>query len=71
MPKPTTAMSASKCSCVVAALSLGQVRVSHEICMNGEWTDQGGVLLRPAEARRLGRALFRLADWAAARKDKA
>ena len=70
MPKHTTAMSPSKCNRVVAAPSLwfSQVRVSHEIHVNDEWIDQGGVMLNPAEARRLGRALVRLADWAAARK---
>ena len=71
MPKPIKVMSPSKCNRIVAVASFSRVRVSHEICMNGEWSDEGGVPLTAADARRLGHALLRLADWADATKRKA
>jgi hypothetical protein len=38
--------------------------------MNGKWQDEGGVPLRPVEARKLAKAMIRLADWIDARSKR-
>lgn len=72
MPKPTIALSPSKCNrlTVTSCWPSAQVRVAHEGFANGEWQDEGGVPLRPAEARKLAAGLIRLADWIDARRKR-